>query len=85
MDSVNTFATQWIAPKALVMDLLAWIAAKPRTYAETMEAWQTSCPRLPVWEDAIGSALVVIVGGGSRSRTVSLTLRGRALLEGHAT
>ena len=24
----------------------------PRPYAEALEAWQTSCPRFPVWEDA---------------------------------
>jgi len=32
--------------------LLEWIGAAPRSYAETLEAWRTSCPRLPVWEDA---------------------------------
>ena len=24
----------------------------PRPYAEVLEAWGTSCPRLPVWEEA---------------------------------
>jgi hypothetical protein len=33
---------------ALILDLLAWIGAEPRPYAEVMEAWRTSCPRLPV-------------------------------------
>lgn len=37
---------------ALVLDLLAWIGADGRPYAEAMEAWRTSCPRLPVWEEA---------------------------------
>jgi D-3-phosphoglycerate dehydrogenase len=36
----------------LVLDLLEWIGPGRRPYAETMEAWRTSCPRLPVWEDA---------------------------------
>jgi D-3-phosphoglycerate dehydrogenase / 2-oxoglutarate reductase len=37
---------------ALVLDLLEWIGPGARPYAEVMEAWRTSCPRLPVWEEA---------------------------------
>ena len=37
---------------ALVLDLLEWIGTAPRPYSEVMEAWRTSCPRLPVWEEA---------------------------------
>jgi hypothetical protein len=37
---------------SLVLDLLEWIGPEPRPYAETIEAWRTSCPRLPVWETA---------------------------------
>jgi hypothetical protein len=37
---------------ALVLDLLEWIGPTPRSYGEVMEAWRTSCPRLPIWEDA---------------------------------
>jgi hypothetical protein len=36
----------------LILDLVEWVGRKERTYRETMEAWRTSCPRLPVWEDA---------------------------------
>ena len=36
----------------LILDLVEWVGRKERTYQETMEAWRTSCPRLPVWEDA---------------------------------
>ena len=36
----------------LILDLLAWIGPERRPYAEVLEAWRTSCPRLPVWEDA---------------------------------
>lgn len=42
----------------LILDLVEWIAAQPRPYAEVMEAWRTSCPRLPVWEDAVDRGLV---------------------------
>ena len=37
---------------ALVLDLLEWIGPGARPYAEVLEAWRTSCPRLPVWEEA---------------------------------
>jgi hypothetical protein len=37
---------------ALILDLLEWIGPSPRPYADVLEAWRTSCPRLPVWEDA---------------------------------
>jgi D-3-phosphoglycerate dehydrogenase len=38
--------------EALVLDLLEWIAGQPRPYSEVMAVWRTSCPRLPVWEEA---------------------------------
>jgi hypothetical protein len=74
------------APLALLVQLLAWVEARPRTYAETMEAWRTSCPRLPVWEDATDHGLVAVVpdAGGMREQAVCLTAEGRALLRSHA-
>ncbi|SRR5579862_8333751 len=42
----------------LILDLIEWVARQERTYRETMDAWRTSCPRLPVWEDATGRGLV---------------------------
>jgi hypothetical protein len=36
----------------LIVDLLEWIGPGRRLYTETMDAWRTSCPRLPIWEDA---------------------------------
>jgi hypothetical protein len=36
----------------LILDLLEWIGPHSRPYAEVLEAWRTSCPRLPVWEEA---------------------------------
>lgn len=52
--------------------LLAWIAERPRGYAETLEAWRTSCPRLAVWEDALAAGLVRVADG-----RVELTTAGR--------
>ena len=43
---------------ALILDLIEWVAARPRAYADVMEAWRTSCPRLTVWEDAVDQGLV---------------------------
>jgi hypothetical protein len=44
--------------QTLILDLLDWVASKERTYHEVMEAWRTSCPRLPIWEDANDLGLV---------------------------
>ncbi|MGP0030021.1 MAG: hypothetical protein ACLPVF_05910 [Acidimicrobiales bacterium] len=44
---------------ALVLDLIEWIGPGQRPYAEVMEAWRTSCPRLPVWEEANRLGLIV--------------------------
>lgn len=74
------------APLALVIQLLEWVEARPRTYAETMDAWRTSCPRLPVWEDATDHGLVAVLpgAGGMREQAVCLTAEGRAFLRSHA-
>lgn len=45
--------------EALILDFIEWLAAAPRDYAETMGAWRTSCPRLPVWEEAVERGYVV--------------------------
>ena len=67
-------------PASLIMlQFLAWVADRPRTYPETMEAWHSTCPRLSVWEDAIIDGLVRLDNGGSRA--VRLTPRGSAVLE----
>jgi hypothetical protein len=61
----------------LTMELLAWVSSRPRTYAETIEAWRSNCPRDPVWDDALVAGLVQTNGS-----EVGLTARGRALLDG---
>jgi hypothetical protein len=69
----------------LTRDFLLWIAGRPRTYAEAMEAWRTSCPRFPIWEDALSDGLFRLEreSGVPMSETrVILTPRGRALLDG---
>ncbi len=44
---------------ALVLDLVEWVARRPRPYGELMEAWRTSCPRLTVWEEAVDRGLLL--------------------------
>ena len=69
------------AADELTRQLLAWVAEKPRTYEEAMEAWGTSCPRLPIWENAISDGLAQLSRAtGSSTSLVTLTARGRALL-----
>ena len=60
---------------ALTVQLLAWVAERPRSYAETIEAWKSSCPQLAVWEDGLADELVRV----DRGRVV-LTPVGRELL-----
>jgi len=71
------------ALRPAILEFLAWLGSCPRSYAETMEAWQTSCPRNSVWEDALGDDLVQLENEGGRpmgESSVTLTSRGRALL-----
>lgn len=63
----------------LVLDLVAWCAAEPRAYAEVLDAWRTSCPRLMVWEEAVARGLVE-TRGGSRGLVVHVTAKGRELV-----
>lgn len=61
--------------EALILDLLAWVEERERTYEEVMNAWRTSCPKLPVWEDANDLGFVEVVNG-----IVRITASGRATL-----
>jgi hypothetical protein len=63
----------------LVLDLVEWIARTPRPYAEVMEAWRTSCPRLTIWEDAIERGLVARAPAGGQVM-IAVTARGRRWL-----
>ncbi len=65
---------------ALILDLVEWVAARPRPYEEVMEAWRTSCPRLTIWEDAVDRGLLVRERRDGAGTVVRVTTRGRALL-----
>jgi hypothetical protein len=45
--------------EALILDLLEWLGKRDRSYEEVMDAWRTSCPKLPVWEDASDRGLIM--------------------------
>ena len=64
----------------LVLDLVDWVAREPRPYAEVMDAWRTSCPRLTVWEDAVDRGLVERVRNGDGELLVKVTAKGRELV-----
>lgn len=68
-------------PSPLTLELLRWIDERPRTYGETMDAWRTSCPRAPVWEDATSDGLVGREMNSGAEQVV-LTRLGRAVLTG---
>jgi hypothetical protein len=74
-------------PSALTLQFLAWIDHRPRTYAEAMEAWRSTCPRLSIWEDAVLDGLIrfeIEAGRPRNDAIVMLTSQGRALLEARA-
>jgi D-3-phosphoglycerate dehydrogenase len=68
--------------ETLILELLGWVEHRERTYEETMNAWRTSCPRLPVWEDANDRGLVETISE-SGHLIVRVTPRGRAFLTEH--
>jgi hypothetical protein len=61
----------------LILDLLEWLDKEPRPYFDVMEAWRTSCPRLPVWEDSLDRGFVA---RERQNATVQLTIKGREFL-----
>ena len=68
----------------LMLEFLAWISSRRRTYADVMEAWQTTCPRHTVWEDAMIDGYIELNRRDTlRDPEVTLTPRGLELLNGN--
>lgn len=67
----------------LILDLLEWIGPGRRPYAETLEAWRTSCPRLPVWEDATDLGFIERHREPGRAAVVSVSASGIDHLRAH--
>ena len=68
---------------ALILDLLEWIGREPRPYAEVIEAWRTSCPRLPVWEEVNARGFVEHRHVRGEPALVAVSAKGRAHLSAH--
>jgi hypothetical protein len=66
--------------EALILDLLEWIGPGFRSCSETLDAWKTSCPRLPVWEEANDRGLLERRKAAGHGAVVELSLAGRELL-----
>jgi hypothetical protein len=65
----------------LILDFLEWIAVQPRPYEAVMDVWRTSCPKLPVWEEANDRGFIVESSIAGREMLVELTSIGRRFLE----
>lgn len=66
---------------ALTIQLLGWIADRPHSYAEAIDVWRTSCPRLSIWEDALAAGLIDT--DQSPARILLLSAKGSAMLMAH--
>lgn len=62
--------------ESLILDLLEWIGSGPRPYVEVQDAWRTSCPRLPVWEEADKRGFIARRHESARGQMVSVTSSG---------
>jgi hypothetical protein len=70
---------------AVLREFLTWVTRCPRTEADVMAAWRSSCPRYTVWEDALAVRLVKVereVGMRMGEARVTLTSRGQAVVAG---
>jgi hypothetical protein len=62
---------------ALTIQFLTWVASRPRTRADVMDAWRSTCPMNSIWEDAVIEGLVSLDPAGN----VMVTSLGRVALE----
>lgn len=73
------------AVESLLRDLVSWIAIEERAYSEVMAAWRTSCPRMPVWEEANDRGLVQRTRRADGTAVIHVTDAGRAFLQQRAS
>ena len=67
----------------LILDLLEWLGPSPRPYGEVLDAWRTSCPRLPVWEEANDRGFIQRRHRSGLGQTISVSSVGREHLRRH--
>jgi D-3-phosphoglycerate dehydrogenase len=68
---------------ALILDLLEWISPKGKPYRDVIEVWRTSCPRLPVWEEACERGFVEQHHSKGHPTVVSVSAVGAKFLAEH--
>ena len=68
---------------ALILDLLEWMGPGPRPYTEVLDAWRTSCPQFPVWEDATDRGFITRHRAPGRATVVSVSAAGAEHLRKH--
>jgi len=66
--------------RPLLLDLVEWAAGQPRRYRDVMDAWRTSCPGLPVWEEAVDRGYLVRQRHQQIGAMVTVTPQGRRFL-----
>lgn len=71
------------APESLVLDLVEWVARKPKPLDLVLDVWPTSCPRLPVWEDAVDNGYLLRTYVAGKGVTVSVSEAGLDFLQSH--
>jgi hypothetical protein len=69
--------------ETLILELLEWMGPNPRPYPEVFEAWQTSCPRFPVWEEATDRRFSARHRAPGRGALVSVSAAGEEHLRRH--
>jgi hypothetical protein len=71
-------AAESVAISASMREFLEWVAFRPRTYADAMDAWGSHCPRFTLWEDALDAGLIEVEAGLPESSSVELTPLGES-------
>jgi hypothetical protein len=79
-ESESATESESVTVESLVLDLLEWIGPGARPYDEVMEAWRTSCPRLPVWERANELGFLERRPGPGSGQMISVSSAGAAHL-----
>jgi D-3-phosphoglycerate dehydrogenase len=69
--------------ESLILVLLEWIGAGSRPYADVIDAWRTSCPRLTVWEEANSRGFIAHSHRPGQRARVSVSEAGVAHLRAH--
>ena len=67
----------------LVLDLLEWMGSEPRPYSEVIDVWRTSCPRLPIWEEANSRGFLERRHVPGTEARVQVSAAGQAFLQAH--